>query len=413
MIAFSTFQLENGLRVVVHEDRSSPLVAVNVLYDVGSRDENPAQTGFAHLFEHLMFGGSVNIKDFDEPIQNAGGENNAFTNSDITNFYDIVPSQNIEIPFWLESDRMLNLAFSKKALNTQKKVVVEEFKETTLNEPYGDVWHHLSELIFTTHPYRWPTIGLVPEHIENAQLSDVKTFFEQHYCPSNAILTVTGNTNEAEVRTLSEKWFAPIPAGSPAKRNIAQEPPQTELRRKEIMAQVPVDALYMCFRMCARAEADFYVGDLLSDVLASGRSCRLYQRLVKDKGIFSSIDAYVTGTVDPGLFVVEGRPHEGISLEAAEAAVWVELEDLMNNLLIDKELEKVKNQMQSAMEFSEGGVLNKANNLAFYELLGDVNLINTETEIYENISAQDLQRVAKEIFAKENCSILYYKKKEE
>jgi predicted Zn-dependent peptidase len=388
-------------------------VAVNVLYDVGSRDENPNQTGFAHLFEHLMFGGSVNIKDFDEPIQSAGGENNAFTNSDITNFYDIVPRENIEIPFWLESDRMLSLTFSKKALDTQRKVVVEEFKETTLNEPYGDVWHHISEMVYTQHPYRWPTIGLVPEHIEDAKLSDVKAFFQKHYCPSNAILTVTGNTNLEEVRTLSEKWFAPIPAGNPPVRALTQEPPQTELRRRELVAAVPLDALYMCFTMQARVDEGFYVADLLSDILASGRSCRLYQRLVKELRIFSSIDAYVTGTIDPGLFVVEGKPNTGITLEAAEADVWQELEALQEAELSVKELQKIKNQMQSAMEFSEGGVLNKANNLAFYELLGNVDLINTEADIYERITAADLQAAAQTLYRKENCSVLYYRAKGE
>jgi zinc protease len=413
LITYDRFTLENGLRVVVHEDRSSPLVAVNVLYDVGSRDENPNQTGFAHLFEHLMFGGSVNIKDFDEPIQSAGGENNAFTNSDITNFYDIVPRENIEIPFWLESDRMLSLAFSKKALDTQRKVVVEEFKETTLNEPYGDVWHHISEMVYTQHPYRWPTIGLVPEHIEDAKLSDVKAFFKKYYCPSNAILTVTGNTNLEEVRALSEKWFAPIPAGDSPVRALTQEPEQTEMRRRELVAAVPLDALYMCFTMQARADDGFYVADLLSDILASGRSCRLYQRLVKELRIFSSIDAYVTGTIDPGLFVVEGKPNTGITLEAAEAAVWQELEALQQAELSVKELQKIKNQMQSAMEFSEGGVLNKANNLAFYELLGNVDLINTEADIYERITAKDLQATAQILYRKENCSVLYYRAKAE
>jgi zinc protease len=308
---------------------------------------------------------------------------------------------------------MLSLTFSKKALDTQRKVVVEEFKETTLNEPYGDVWHHISEMVYTQHPYRWPTIGLVPEHIEDAKLSDVKAFFQKHYCPSNAILTVTGNTNLEEVRTLSEKWFAPIPAGNPPVRALTQEPPQTELRRRELVAAVPLDALYMCFTMQARVDEGFYVADLLSDILASGRSCRLYQRLVKELRIFSSIDAYVTGTIDPGLFVVEGKPNTGITLEAAEAAVWQELEALQEAELSVKELQKIKNQMQSAMEFSEGGVLNKANNLAFYELLGNVDLINTEADIYERITAADLQAAAQTLYRKENCSVLYYRAKGE
>jgi zinc protease len=409
MIEFSRFTLANGLRVVVHEDHSTPMAALNVIYDVGARDEAPERTGFAHLFEHLMFGGSANIPDFDTPIQNAGGENNAFTNNDVTNFYEILPAENIEIAFWLESDRMLKLRFNKKALNTQRKVVVEEFKETCLDEPYGDVWHHLSAMAYKEHPYRWPTIGLVPQHIEEAQLEEVKAFFYKFYRPNNAILVATGNVTESQVRELSEKWFGPIPAGDIPVRALPPEPPQTALRRKTVETTAPLDALYMAFRMCDRNHPDFYVVDLLSDVLSNGASSRLFQRLLKEQRIVSNIDAYLTGSIDEGLFILEAKPNPDTNLEQIEAAIWKELDDLKQNLVPEMELQKLKNQMESSLAFSEGGILNKATNLAFCELLGDANLINQETEFYEAVTVQDIQRLAQSIFQEKSCSILYYK----
>ncbi len=409
MIEFSRFTLDNGLRVVVHEDHSTPMAALNVIYDVGARDESPERTGFAHLFEHLMFGGSANIPDFDTPIQNAGGENNAFTNNDVTNFYEILPAENLEIAFWLESDRMLKLRFNKKSLNTQRKVVVEEFKETCLDEPYGDVWHHLSAMAYTKHPYRWPTIGLVPQHIEEAQLEDVKAFFYKFYRPNNAIIVVTGNVTEIQVRELAEKWFGPIPAGDVPIRNLPQEPAQTELRRKIVETTAPLDAIYMAFRMCDRNHPDFYVVDLLSDVLSNGASSRLFQRLLKEQRVVSNIDAYLTGSIDEGLFIIEAKPNPETTLEQIEAAIWKELEDLKNNFIPPNELQKLKNQMESSVAFSEGGILNKATNLAFCELLGDANLINQENEFYEAVTLEDIQRLAKEVFQEERCSVLYYK----
>lgn len=411
MIAFSRFELPNGLKVLVHEDNSTPMAAVNILYNVGARDESPDKTGFAHLFEHLMFGGSANIPDFDDPIQMAGGENNAFTNNDITNFYDIIPAQNLETAFWLESDRMLSLNFDEKVLKVQQKVVIEEFKETCLNEPYGDVWHHIADMAFKVHPYRWPTIGKVPKHVEDATLEDVKSFFYKYYRPNNAILVVAGNIKEAEVRHLTEKWFGEIPAGEPIARQLPQEPPQLRLEKRINQANVPVDALYLAFHTPARTDKNYYAADLLSDVLCNGQSSRLYRRLLKEQQLFTHIDCYVTGSIDPGLLIIEGKPALGISLEMAEEVIWKELELLKNELIPDKELQKLKNKIENTLCFSELNVLNKAINLAFFELLGDANLINEEGKHYQAVTTEDIKQMANQIFTPENCSELYYKTK--
>ncbi len=408
MIEFSRFELANGLRVLVHEDDCTPMVAVNVLYDVGARDEAPDKTGFAHLFEHLMFGGSINIPEFDDPIQRAGGESNAFTNSDITNFYCTLPAENIETAFWLESDRMLGLDFSDKALEVQRKVVVEEFKETCLNQPYGDVWHHIAELAFEVHSYRWPTIGKEIKHIEEATLEDVKTFFYKYYRPNNAILVVSGNAKKEQVKALAEKWFSEIPKGDVPTRTLEQEPIQKELHLRTNVGKVPVDALYMVFHAPGRREEDYYTADLLSDVLSNGNSSRLYRRLLKEQRLFTQIDAYITGTIDPGLLVIEGRPAEGVSLEEAEAAVWKELEKLKEKPVAEEELRKVKNKAESTLTFSESNILNKAINLAFFELLGDASVINKEVELYEKVTTAEMQKMAQRILTKENCSEMRY-----
>ena len=413
MIGFSRFELDNGLRVVVHEDASTPMVAVNILYNVGARDESPDKTGFAHLFEHLMFGGSVNIPNFDEPIQMAGGENNAFTNNDITNFYNILPAENIETAFWLESDRMLNLNFSKENLEVQRKVVLEEFKETCLNQPYGDVWHHISDMAYKVHPYQWPTIGKVPKHVEEATLADVKDFFYKYYRPNNAILVVSGNTKELAVRELADKWFGQIPRGEYVKNSIPQEPVQKHLEQRIKYAKVPIDSLYLAFHISGRAEKDYYATDLLSDVLSNGASARLYRRLLKEKRLFNHIDAYITGNIDPGLLIIEGKPAEGISLENAKAAIWEELEALKKDFIPEKELLKYKNKVESTLVFSEISILNKAINLAFFELLGDIDLINKEKDIYQEITVKDIHRLANKIFVADNCSELHYKAEKE
>lgn len=387
------------------------MAAVNVLYNVGARDESPDKTGFAHLFEHLMFGGSANIPDFDTPIQMAGGENNAFTNNDITNFYDIMPAENLEVALWLESDRMMSLNFDERVLEVQRKVVVEEFKETCLNEPYGDVWHHIADMAFKVHPYRWPTIGKVPKHVEDATLDDVRSFFYRYYRPNNAILAIAGNVNAAEVKALVEKWFGDIPSGDPMERKLPQEPPQKRLERRINEANVPVDAIYLAFHMPARSHPDYYVADLISDVLSNGSSSRLYRRLLKEQELFSSIDCYVSGSIDPGLFIIEGKPADGVSLDQASAAIWKELQELKDSPIPEEELQKLKNKMESTLIFSELNILNKAINLSFFELLGDAELINTEAGFYQRVTTADLHRVANEILTEENCSELYYKAK--
>jgi predicted Zn-dependent peptidase len=384
------------------------MVAVNVLYKVGSRDESPEKTGFAHLFEHLMFGGSKHIPDFDSPIQTAGGENNAFTNNDITNFYELLPSENLEVALWLESDRMLSLNFSEKSLEVQRKVVVEEFKESCLNEPYGDVWHYISELAYEVHPYRWPTIGKEPRHVEEARLSDVRSFFFNYYRPNNAILVVAGKVETEQVRQLVEKWFGDIPSGDIPARQLPAEPEQLATRYKEVSAKVPLDALYLVFHTCGRADDDFYAVDLLSDVLGSGQSSRLYRRLLKERKLFSHIDCYITASMDPGLFILEGKPSRGVDLAAAEAAIWEELDLLKSEPIPDRELEKLINKSESTLEFSEASVLNKAINLAFFEMMGDAAIINEEGNKYRDVTVGDMQRVANQVFTRENCSVLHY-----
>lgn len=409
MINFSRFELANGLRVIVHEDNSTPMVAVNVLYNVGARDESPNKTGFAHLFEHLMFGGSANIPDFDNPIQLAGGENNAFTNNDITNFYDLMPAENVETAFWLESDRMLALNFDEKVLDVQRKVVVEEFKETCLNQPYGDVWHHLADLAYKVHPYQWPTIGKVPQHVEDANMDDVKDFFYKYYRPNNAILVVAGKITEQRVKELAEKWFGEIPAGETPERKLPTEPPQEKLQQRISHSNVPTDALYLAFHIPARLDPEYYINDLLSDILCNGPSSRLYRKLLKEQALFSHIDCYITGSIDPGLLIIEGKPSQGVTLEQAEAAIWKEIEALKAEIIPARELEKVKNKVESTLVFSELNVLNKAINLAFFELLGDPDIVNKEVEYYQNIAAEDVLRIARKTLTQENCSELYYK----
>lgn len=413
MIYFQKFTLSNGLRLLVHEDKSTPLVAVNTLYDVGSRDENPERTGFAHLFEHLMFGGSKHIKKFDEIVQYAGGDNNAFTSYDITNFYITLPSQNLETAFWLESDRMLALNINKKTLSTQQKVVVEEFKETTLDEPYGDVWHHLGPMLWEKHPYQTPIIGKKPEHIAQATLQDVKDFYRKYYCPNNAIIAVSGNINIAEVLQKVEKWFGEIPRGETPPRQLPLETPQTAQKRKTVAGNVPVPMIYMTFHSPERTSPIYAASDVLTDILSNGSSSRLYRRLLKEKRLFSEIDCYVLGLIDPSAIVIEGKPAEGVSLETAEAAIWDELEMLRNELISDEELQRHKNRVESQQAFSALGAMHKALNLSLYELLGNPDLINTEIEQYLSLTPAQLQTVAQSIFAAENACILHYLPKNE
>jgi predicted Zn-dependent peptidase len=408
MIHYNKFTLKNGLKVIVHEDFSTPMVAMNILYDVGAKDESPHQTGFAHLFEHLMFGGSVNIPEYDEPLQNAGGENNAYTTNDLTNYYIQLPAKNAEIAFWLESDRMLSLAFGEKSLDVQRKVVCEEFKEHYINKPYGDAWKYLRELVYTQHPYQWMTIGKELSHIENAQLQDVKNFFFKHYRPQNAILCVAGNITTEKVKELSEKWFEPIEAGEKYNRNIADEPEQTSARKLVLEKEVPVSVIYKAYPMAARREKNYYVADLISDVLSGGNSARLHQRLVKEQKLFSQIDCYHTGSVEKGLLVIEGKISEGITAEQADAAIEKELDLLKSEKISETELEKVKTKIESMLAFEDLSLLNRANNLAFYELLGDASQMNTEFENYNQVTVDNIFEQANEILNPNKCSTMYY-----
>jgi len=408
MIHFERFELANGLKVIVHEDKSTPMAVVNVIYDVGARDEDPSKTGFAHLFEHLMFGGSINIPVYDEPLQLAGGENNAFTTNDLTNYYCQLPAENIETAFWLESDRMLSLAFSKKSLEVQRKVVCEEFKEHYINKPYGDVWHKMRELAYTTHPYRWMTIGKELKHVEDATLEDVKAFFKKHYTPSNAILVVTGNVTTEQVKELSEKWFGPIPAGEKYNRNIAPEPKQTEARSLEVKADVPLDALYKCWHIYPRTDMRYYVADLVTEIMSGGGSSRLYQSLVKEKQLFSNIECYHLGSTDAGLLTIEGKLVKGVDMKVAEAAVEEEIRRLQQEGIDEKELDKVKNKTESMMAFEDMSIMSRANSLAMYELLGDADLINQELDRYRAVTAQQLIAETKIIFDPKNSNTLYY-----
>lgn len=411
MIDFERFTLENGLKVIVHRDTSTPMACVNVLYDVGARDEDPERTGFAHLFEHLMFGGSVNIPDFDNVLQRAGGENNAFTTNDITNYYLTLPAVNLEVGFWLESDRMLSLAFSEKSLEVQRNVVIEEFKQSYLNQPYGDIWLEIPKLAYKVHPYLWPTIGKNIDHIKYAVMDDVKAFFKKFYCPNNAILCVTGNVTLEQVKALCEKWFAPIPKGNPPKRNLPREPAQTQARKLELDRNVPASAIYKAYHMGKRMDKNFYTMELLADILTDGNASRLYVELVKNQKLFSEINAFTYESLDPGIFIITGKLLDGVTLEKADEAIQKEIAKLSQAEVKKDELEKAKNKTESQHIFAEISILNKAMNLAMFELLGDAENANKEVEKFFSVSEKDILSDASNLLKEPNCSTLYYRSK--
>ena len=408
MIQYNKYTLENGLRVLIHEDHSTPMAVVNVLYDVGAKDENPNQTGFAHLFEHLMFGGSVNIPDYDEPVQRAGGENNAYTTNDLTNYYCQLPAENLETAMWLESDRMLSLAFGKKSLETQRKVVCEEFKEHYINKPYGDVWAKMRALTYTVHPYQWMTIGKELSHVENATLDDVKNFFRKHYCPANAILVIAGKIDTTKALELANKWFGSIPSGEKYNRNLPQEPKQTVAKELEVNADVPLDALVKTWHIDSRLEKGYYVADLITEVLGGGGSSRLFQKLVKEKQLFSNLDCYHFGSIEKGLLAIEGKLVKGKSIAEAELAIDEELQKIMTEKVSEEELQKVKNKTESVIAFEDMALMSRANSLAMYELLGDATMMNTELEKYQAITTDDILEYSKIIFDKNNSNTLRY-----
>lgn len=408
MIEFNRFILHNGLRVLVQEDPSSPMAVVTVMYDVGARDEDPSKTGFAHLFEHLMFGGSLHIPDYDEPLQKAGGENNAYTTNDLTAYYSQLPAENIETAFWLESDRMLGLAFGKKSLEVQRKVVCEEFKEHYINKPYGDAWHKMRELAYKVHPYRWMTIGKELSHVENAELEDVRRFFFKHYRPVNAVLVVAGNVRTADIRKLAEKWFGEIPSGEKYIRALPQEPPQEAPRSMDVYADVPVNALYKTWHMASRLEKDYYATDLVTEILGGGASSRLYQSLIREKKLFSSIDCSHFGSAEKGLVALEGKLVHGVKMEDAEKAVTEVLEKIIREKVTEAELQKVKNKTESMIAFEDMTIMNRALSLANYELLGDAGLINQELLRYQQVTAEEIQDVSNKIFNENNSNTLRY-----
>lgn len=411
MIEFQSFTLDNGLKVIVHEDATTEIAVLNILYNVGSRDEDPEKTGFAHLFEHLMFGGSKHIQNYDECLQLAGGENNAFTSTDLTNYYLTLPAQNLETGFWLESDRMLALSFEPKVLEVQRKVVIEEFKQRYLNQPYGDVWLKFKPLIYKKHPYQWPTIGKDISHIENATMDDVKAFFKKHYVPNQAVLVVAGRVKFEEVQKLAEKWFGSISRGESYQRNLPQEPRQTERRFLEIHADVSADALYMAYPMPGKFQPGYHAADLISDILGRGTSSRLYQRLVKETDVFSTIGASVTGSIDPGLLVINGKVSPEISIQKAEEMVLEVINELIQHGTDELELEKVKNQAEASLIFSEVEVLNRAMNLAFATLSGDTNLVNEEASRIQAVTLEEINSSTKDILSPEKCSVLHYRSK--
>jgi predicted Zn-dependent peptidase len=409
MIKFERFTLQNGLKVIFHRDETTPLAVINTLYDVGARDENPDKTGFAHLFEHLMFGGSVNIPDFDAPLQRAGGESNAFTSNDITNYYDVLPAQNIETALWLESDRMLSLAFTDKSLETQRSVVIEEFKQRYLNQPYGDVWLELRPLAYKSHPYQWATIGKFVKHIEEAKMADVKAFFEKFYTPNNTILCIAGNFELEEIKALVEKWYGDIPAGTKYQRKLIKEPKQQNYRESIIEREVPTDAFYYAFKMSDRKSKDYYIYDIISDALGGDKSSRLYNSIQKKYKIVTDIQSYITGSIDEGLFLISGKMAPGKSFAELESVLWKELEKITSEIIPERELNRLKNKIQTSKEFQEQGLLNRAMSLAYHELLGDANGINEEQNAYSSITSEEFSRVAKTLFSKNSCSLLKVK----
>ncbi len=408
MILFEKTTLINGLRVIVHTDRSTPFVAVNVCYNVGAKHEDPSRTGFAHLFEHLTFGGSKHVPDFDTPIQNVGGQNNAFTTNDITNYYITVPANNIETALWLESDRMLGPKFTKKGLDVQRNVVIEEFRQRNLNKPYGDTWHLLRDLCYKVHPYRWPTIGLTPEHIEQATMEEVKDFFFHHYAPNNAVLSISGNIDTDEAHRLAEKWFSDIPERELKNSLILPEPLQTADREQTVHRDVPISTFFVAWHMCSRLDHDFYAADLLTDILSGGNSSRVEERLVKGQKLFAEADVFLSGENDPGLLVATGKMNEGIDLELGRKTLVEEVLKTADALVTPYELEKVKNKVEAEQVFNEIGYLEKAMQLAAYEILGDAGQINHQADHYRNVTAEEIRTVASRILQPGNCNTLNY-----
>ncbi len=412
MVRYEKHVLANGLTVLLHEDRQTPMVCVNTLFKVGARDESPSRTGFAHLFEHLMFGGTPNVPDYDVVVNGVGGESNAFTNNDYTNYYLTVPAQYLETALWLESDRLRQPGFSQQSLQVQQQVVTEEYRQRDENQPYGDTWLLLRPLCYREHPYRWATIGSTIKHVQEATLDDVRHFFYRYYRPNNAILAVAGNIDSAATLALIEKWYGDIPAGEPVENLLPQEPEQNVYREQTVCRDIPSDAVYLCFHMPGRLDATFPAYDLISDLLSNGESSRLYCRLVKEQSLFSELDAYVMGDWDPGLFIVSGKVNSGVEAKQAVEAVWQELREMAATPVSADELQKMQNKFESTFTFAQYKALDRAMTLCYYEALGVPERVNGEPQLYRAITPADVQRAAAACFRKENCSVLYYLRNE-
>ena len=408
MIDYEVFRLDNGLTVIFHPDSTTNVAVVNILYKVGARDEDPDKTGMAHLFEHLMFEGSVNIPSFDKPLEKAGGTSNAFTNSDFTNYYIIIPKDNIETALWLESDRMLSLDFNEQKLQVQKNVVIEEYKETVLNQPYGDDYKHLMKLAYKVHPYRWIVIGEDFHHIESVTLEDIKDFFFRFYAPNNAILSIGGNFEVEQIREMVYKWFGDIPSRNVPVRCYPQEPEQTQMRQQEVRRNVPYDKVMLGFHYFPRLEFGYYVCDVVTDILAEGESSRLYQSLVKEKQIFSDVDAYITGRLDKGLVIVEGILREGVSPDLGVNAIWEELEKISSQPISDYEYQKIKNNIEAQFQYNKISLRSRVYSLAYYHMLGDAILYDLDLLRYNNVSKEDIMFYSKMVFQPPRANVLYY-----
>jgi zinc protease len=409
MINYQQFFLDNGLEVLVHEDHTSKMAVLNILYKVGSRNEVQGKTGLAHFFEHLMFGSSKNVPVFDTALEKVGGSCNAFTNTDITNFYITLPAINIETAFWLESDRMLHLSLNEKTIETQRKVVIEEFKQRYLNQPYGDVFHHLRKLAFEIHPYQWPTIGKNLDDIIHYTKADVQEFYNTHYNPDNAVLVVAGDVNTDQVKFLAEKWFGDIPKGEMFKNPIPQEPVQTQKKVAWVEANVPTDALYKVYHMPGKLQTGYLESDLITDILGFGRSSILEQQLVKNGNVFAAISAYILGTVDPGLLVFSGKMEKGYTAEAAEKELDEVVNSFVESSIPDDILTKVKNQAEAMKTYESVQLLNRAMSLAYYAHLGDPDLNESLYQKKILISSDGIMESAKDMLREENASVLYYK----
>ncbi|MDR0420576.1 MAG: insulinase family protein [Prevotellaceae bacterium] len=409
MIEYKKFILKNGLTLLTHRDASSPVAVINVLYKVGARNEHPEKTGFAHLFEHLMFSGSKNVKSFDKELQIAGGENNAFTCSDYTNYYITLPKENIETALWIESDRMLYPNITQQNVDTQRSVVIEEFNQRYLNQPYGDIWLLLRPLAYKVHPYRWATIGKSIEHIKNATLDDVKCFFDAYYSPNNAIISIVADIEHEKIYELVEKWFGEIPDRPTVNCELPQEPQQTELRTLTVERNVPLTYLYKAYKMCNRKNADYYTCDLLTDILAGGKSSRLYRNLIKKTNLFASANAFISGDLDEGLLIVSAHLLPDVDIKKAEEAIDGEIDKMRTTKVSEYELAKVNNKIESSQIYSETSIMNKAMMLGYYEMLGNIDLINSELDYYKAITVDDIMKVSQDVFSDERCSVLYYK----